>query len=88
MRNILQHRGMRLIFAANVISMIGSGMNSSAVIWYVLQKTHSETSLGMLLMLQTIPVLAMLPFSGVLIDRQDRRKLLMALDAVRAFRFI
>src|SRR5437016_3943582 len=64
--------------------MIGSGMNSAAVTWYVLQRTHSETSLGMLLMLQTIPVLAMLPFSGVLIDRQDRRKLLMALDAVRA----
>ncbi len=64
--------------------MIGSGMNSSAVIWYVLQKTHSETSLGMLIMLQTIPVIAMLPFSGVFIDRQDRRKVLMALDAVRA----
>src|SRR5437660_3509398 len=64
--------------------MVGSGMNSAAVTWYVLQRTHSEASLGMLLMLQTIPVLAMLPFSGVLIDRQDRRKLLMALDAVRA----
>jgi hypothetical protein len=25
-RNILQHRGMRLIFAANLISMVGSGM--------------------------------------------------------------
>jgi MFS family permease len=83
-RNILQHRGLRLIFAANVISMIGSGMNSAAVTWYVLQKTHSEASLGMLLMLQTIPVLIMLPFSGVFIDRQDRRKLLMTLDAVRA----
>src|SRR5258708_13060768 len=64
--------------------MIGSGMNSAAVTWYVLQRTHSEASLGMLLMLQTIPVLIMLPFSGVFIGRQDRRKLLMTLDAVRA----
>jgi len=64
--------------------MIGSGMNTAAVNWYVLQRTHSETSLGMLLMLQTLPVLVMLPFSGVFIDRQDRRKLLMTLDAVRA----
>jgi len=83
-RNILQHRGLRLIFAANVISMIGSGMNSAAVMWYVLQKTHSEASLGMLLMLQTIPALIMLPFTGVFIDRKDRRKLLMALDALRS----
>src|SRR5437764_2786611 len=64
--------------------MIGSGMNNAAVTWYVLQKTHSEASLGMLLVLQTIPVLVMLPFSGVFIDRQDRRKLLMTLDVARA----
>jgi DHA3 family macrolide efflux protein-like MFS transporter len=82
-RNILQHRGMRLILAANLISMVGSGMNSAGVTWYVLQKTHSEMALGTLLMLQTIPVLMMLPFTGVVIDREDRRRLLMMLDAVR-----
>ncbi|HZD95578.1 MAG TPA: MFS transporter [Candidatus Sulfotelmatobacter sp.] len=84
MRNILQHRGMRLIFAANLISMIGSGMNSAGVTWFILQKTHSEMALGTLLMLQTIPALVLLPFSGVVIDREDRRWLLMTLDAVRA----
>ncbi|HKV94842.1 MAG TPA: MFS transporter [Candidatus Angelobacter sp.] len=83
MRNILQHRGMRFIFAANLISMIGSGMNSAGVTWFVLQKTHSEMALGTLLMLQTIPALLMLPFTGVVIDRKDRRRLLMMLDAVR-----
>ncbi|HET9840144.1 MAG TPA: MFS transporter [Candidatus Angelobacter sp.] len=83
MRNILQHRGMRLIFAANLVSMIGSGMNSAGVTWFLLEKTHSEMALGTLLMLQTIPALLMLPFTGVVIDREDRRRLLMALDAVR-----
>src|SRR5579859_8167583 len=74
---------MRLIFAANLISMIGSGMNSAGVTWFLLQKTHSEVALGGLLMLQTIPALMMLPFTGVVIDREDRRRLLMVLDAVR-----
>jgi DHA3 family macrolide efflux protein-like MFS transporter len=83
MRNILQHRGLRLIFLANVISMIGSGMNSAGVTWYVLQATHSEMALGTLLMLQTIPALFMLPFTGVVIDREDRRRLVMTLDAAR-----
>lgn len=83
MRNILQHRGMRLIFAANLISMVGSGMNSAGVTWFLLQKTHSEMALGTLLMLQTIPAMVMLPFTGVVIDREDRRRLLMVLDAVR-----
>ena len=83
MRTILRHRGLRLVFIANVISMIGSGMNSAAVTWYVLQATHSETALGTLLLLQTIPALLMLPFTGVLIDRKDRRWLVMSLDAAR-----
>jgi MFS family permease len=74
---------MRLIFVANLVSMIGSGMNSAGVTWYVLQRTHSEMALGTLFMLQTIPTLLMLPFTGVVIDRQDRRQLLMGLDAVR-----
>lgn len=83
MRDLLQHRGLRLIFAANMISMIGSGMNTAAVTWFVLQATHSEMALGTLLMLQTIPALLLLPFSGVVIDREDRRRLVMVLDAGR-----
>jgi DHA3 family macrolide efflux protein-like MFS transporter len=83
MKDMLQHRGLRLIFTANMISMIGSGMNSAAVTWFVLQATHSEMALGTLLMLQTIPALLMLPFTGVVIDREDRRRLVMVLDAAR-----
>jgi len=83
MRNILQQRGLRLIFTANVISMLGSGLNAAGVTWYVLQATHSETALGTMLMLQTIPALFMLPFTGVMIDREDRRRLVMVLDAAR-----
>jgi DHA3 family macrolide efflux protein-like MFS transporter len=74
---------MRLIFLANLISMIGSGMNSAAVIWYILQATHSEVSLGTLIALQTLPSLVLLPFTGVLIDREDRRHLMMWLDGAR-----
>ncbi len=84
MREMWGHRGMRLIFVANLVSMIGSGMNSAAVIWYILQATHSEVSLGTLVALQTIPSLLLLPFTGVIIDREDRRHLMMWLDAARA----
>ncbi len=84
MRSILQIRPLRLVFTANVISMLGSGMNSAAVMWTILQATHSEVALGMLIVLQTIPSMLMLPFSGVIIDREDRRHLVMLLDAGRA----
>ena len=83
MREMFQHRGMRLLVAANLVSMIGSGMNAAAVIWYILQATHSEVSLGLLVALQTLPSLVLLPFTGVLIDREDRRHLMMWLDVCR-----
>ncbi len=83
MREIWRHRGMRLIFSANLISMIGSGMNTAAVTWYILQATHSEVSLGLMIALMTLPSLALLPLTGVIIDRNDRRHLMMGLDATR-----
>src|SRR5258706_3114920 len=84
MRSILGQRPLRFVFAANVISMLGSGMNTAAVAWYILQATHSEMALASLSFPQPIPAMLMLPFTGVLIDREDRRRLVMWLDALRA----
>jgi MFS family permease len=84
MRDILGRRSLRFVFAANVISMLGSGMNAAAVAWYILQATHSEMALGTFAVLQTLPAMLMLPFTGVIIDREDRRRLVMWLDALRA----
>jgi MFS family permease len=84
MRAILQKRALRFVLLANVVSMLGSGMNSAAVAWHILQATHSEMALGTLAVLQTLPAMLLLPFTGVIIDREDRRRLVMMLDAARA----
>jgi MFS family permease len=84
MRASFGNRPLRFIFAANLVSMVGSGMNSAAVAWYILQATHSEVALGTFAVLQTLPAMLMLPFTGVVIDREDRRRLVMWLDSVRA----
>ena len=80
MRSILQKRSLRYVFAANLVSMLGSGMNAAAVAWFVLKATHSEMALGTLAVFQTLPAMLMLPFTGVIIDREDRRRLVMMLD--------
>src|ERR1700688_2545351 len=84
MRAILQKKALRYVVHANMISMLGSGMNSAAVAWYILQATHSEVALGTFAVLQALPAMLMLPFTGVIIDREDRRRLVMMLDAARA----
>ena len=83
MWKILGHRGLRLIFIANMISMLGSGLNATGVIWHIFQQTHSEMNLAWLVCLQTVPGILLLPFTGVVIDREDRRWLVMWLDVLR-----
>src|SRR5437764_13172227 len=83
MWKVMQHRGLRMVFAANMISMLGSGLNAAAVTWHILQATKSEMNLAYLVVLMTIPAMLMMPFSGVVIDRDDRRRLVMLLDAGR-----
>jgi MFS family permease len=80
----LHKKALRFVFAANIISMIGSGMNAAAVAWFILQATHSEIALGTFAVVQTLPAILLLPFTGVIIDREDRRRLVMMLDAARA----
>lgn len=84
MKKILGNRPLQLVFVANLISMIGSGMNSAATTWFILQVTHSEMALGVLVVLNTLPAIVTMPFTGVIIDREDRRRLVMFLDAARA----
>ena len=84
MRASFGQRPLRFVFAANMVSMVGSGMNAAAVGWYILQATHSEMALALFAVLQTVPAMLMLPFTGVLIDREDRRRLVMWLDALRS----
>jgi MFS family permease len=83
LREVLKIRALRLLFVANFVSMVGSGMNSAAVVWFILQATHSEQKLALLVVCQVIPSLLLLPFSGVIIDREDRRHLCMVLDGAR-----
>ena len=84
MRDILQKRALQYVLAANVVSMIGSGLNSAAMAWYILEKTRSEVALGTLAVLAAIPAMVLMIFGGVIIDREDRRRLVMMLDASRA----
>ena len=72
MRDLLSNRQLRFLFAANFVSMVGSGMNVAAVNWYILQSTHSEQLLGLLVVVQALPSLLLMPFSGVIVDREDQ----------------
>jgi len=63
------------------ISLIGTWMQMTAQSWLVLELTHSATTLGLIVALQTLPVLLLGPYGGVIADRVDKRQTMIALQA-------
>jgi len=72
----------RLYFAGQSVSMIGTWMQMTAQSWLVLTLTHSSTALGVTVALQAVPVLLLAPYGGVIADRVDKRRLMVALQIV------
>jgi MFS family permease len=71
----------RRYFTGQAISMIGTWMQSVAQSWLVYVLTHSATDLGLTVALQTLPVLILGPYGGVIADRVDKRRLMVVLQA-------
>jgi len=72
----------RRYYAGQSISLIGTWMQMTAQAWLVLSLTHSSTWLGVIVGLQTIPVLLLGPYGGVIADRVAKRKLMVALQSL------
>ncbi len=62
------------------VSLIGTWMQMAAQSWLVLSLTGSATALGVIIALQTLPVLALGPYGGVVADRVDKRRLMVILQ--------
>src|ERR1700727_41148 len=71
----------RRYYGGQSISLIGTWMQMTAQSWLVLTLTHSGTALGLIVALQTLPVLLLGPYGGVVADRVDKRRLMIALQS-------
>ncbi len=84
----LSHRNFRLFFLGQGISLIGTWMQQIAMSWVVFQLTGSSFQLGLVFFCGQIPALFLSPLAGVLIDRWNRRRLLLltqSLAMIQAF---
>src|SRR6266852_7395157 len=73
----LRHRNFRIFWFGQLISLIGTWMQTTAQAWLVLQLTHSAWLLGVVGALQFLPVMFLSLFGGVLADRLPKRKVLL-----------
>ncbi len=84
----LHHRNYRLFFVGQGISLIGTWVQRIAQIWLVYRLTHSTILLGVVGFTSQIPIFILSPFAGVLADRLNRRRILVAtqtLAMIQAF---
>jgi len=72
----------RLYLGGQATSLVGTWMQMAAQAWLVLTLTHSATMLGVVVALQTLPVLVLGPYGGVIADRVDKRRVMIGLQAL------
>ncbi|HSO97620.1 MAG TPA: MFS transporter [Solirubrobacteraceae bacterium] len=72
----------RRYYAGQAISLTGTWMQMTAQSWLVLTLTHSGAAIGAVVALQTLPVLLLGPYGGVIADRVDKRRLMITLQSV------
>ncbi|WP_443209904.1 MFS transporter, partial [Rhodococcus rhodochrous] len=72
----------RLYISGQAVSLIGTWMQTVAQSWLVLQLTGSATAIGIVLALQTVPMLLLGPYGGVVADRSDKRRLMIGLQTL------
>jgi len=77
------NRSFALLWSGQIVSRLGDSLYTIALAWWVLQKTGSAAAMGVVLICSTIPMLLLLLFGGVIVDRLPRVRLMLASDLLR-----
>lgn len=81
---ILREKNAILIVLATLFSSIGKGLNFVAATWLVYKLSSDPKSVGVFIAITSIPGILTFPFTGVLADRFNRKKIALIMDVIRA----
>ena len=82
MLRALRHRNYRLFFGGQIVSLAGTWITTTATSWIVYRLTGSALLLGLVGFAGQFPAFLLGPFAGILVDRWDRRRLLVATQTI------
>lgn len=83
LRLLRDNREFRLLYVGTLISLGGDWFLTVALLDLVLQLTGSATLASLMLLCQSLPIFIFTPLAGHVIDRVDRRKLMIVVDLMR-----
>lgn len=73
-----------LIWSGQIISLLGSSLVGFALVWYLTEQTGSAIVLSLATAVAILPQIVLGPFAGALVDRWNRRVVMMTADSVSA----
>ena len=82
---MLKSRDFGLLYAGQLISQIGDGLNKVALLWFVYDLTGSALKMMVIGLLQTIPPLLFGPLIGIGLDRLSKKRVMIWVDLLRTF---
>jgi MFS family permease len=82
MLRAFRHRNFRLYFGGQSISLIGTWIQQIALGWTIYELTHSSWLLGLVSFAGQLPLFILTPFAGVLVDRWNRHRTLIATQSL------
>ena len=82
MLRALRYRNSRLFFGGQIVSLAGSWITTTATSWLVYRLTGSALLLGLVGFAGQFPAFLLGPFAGIIVDRLDRRRLLVVTQTV------
>ena len=80
----LRLRDFALLWSGMTVSLLGDGMYYVAIAWQVLELDNRPTAMSLVGIAWIVPQLVLMVFGGVLTDRIERRRMMMAADLIRA----
>src|SRR6266542_127930 len=83
LRLLRRNRDFRLLYVGTLISLGGDWFLTVALLDLVLQLTGSATLASLMLLCQSLPIFIVTPIAGHVVDRVDRRKLMVLVDVAR-----
>ncbi|HEX7298954.1 MAG TPA: MFS transporter [Solirubrobacteraceae bacterium] len=79
----LRHREFRLLWTGMCVSLLGDGVFLVAMAWQVYLLSNAPSALALVGVTMTIPTIVFLLVGGVVSDRFDRRRIMLAADVTR-----
>lgn len=81
---VKKNRNFRNFWYGQLVSQLGDRVHTLAVIWLVYSWYNSGSAVGLVLIASTLPAFLISPFAGNLLDKYDRKKIMIICDYIRS----